>query len=453
MDHNIIKAIIKNGGHPLAVGGFVRDSAMGLNPKDIDIEVHSLDADALITILRQFGKVDVVGASFGVIKLWTDAGDFDFSLPRRENKIGKGHKGFQVAVDSTMTIAEAAARRDFTINSMALSLMTNELIDIFNGMADLTDGVLRHTSAAFSEDPLRVLRGMQFAGRFNMVVADETAELCVDMIDEFHSLAQERIWGEWCKWAEKSVKPSAGLKFLMQTDWVTLFPDLNALIDLQQDPEWHPEGSVWRHTMHVVDAMDKICRRDGITGDQRVMRMFGALCHDFGKASTTIVNDVGRWVSPSHAQAGEEPTLKFLKQIGMPVHMQAAVVEMVREHMVHVDFNGAHRTVRRLLSRLKHADITDVMAVIEADHSGRPPLPAGMPESATKMMEIVIEIGKEVKPILMGRHLIDCGVEPGVEMGNMLKAAFEAQLDGEFDNVEAAKIWLFHNILEKGVDV
>ncbi len=436
----IINKITLHGGRPLAVGGFVRDRLLGLSPKDMDIEVHNMPASTLISILTEFGKVDTVGASFGVIKLWTAAGDFDFSLPRRENKIGRGHKGFQVEVDPFLTIKEAAERRDFTFNSMALDLTTNEVIDLFNGRADLEAVIIRHTSDKFSEDPLRVLRGMQFAGRFRMNVAPDTTLLCRSLKEEFCTLATERVWGEWQKWAEKSVMPSKGLIFLRDTGWLDLFPELSALVDCPQDPGWHPEGDVFTHTCHVVDEMVRICDRDGVTGEDRVIRMFGALCHDLGKPATTIFED-GHWKSPAHAIAGVEPTRTFLTRIGMPISLVERVVEMVREHMVHVDFNGSPRSVRRLLARLKAASITDVMAVIEADHSGRPSLPKGMPKEAGAMAEMAAGMGNEVKPILMGRHLIELGVTPGVGMGKILKAAFEAQLDGIFENIETGREW------------
>lgn len=434
----IINRIAEVGGVPLAVGGSVRDELMGLPPKDLDVEVHGVTASTLISILQEFGKVDTVGASFGVIKLWLPDGlDMDFSLPRRESKNGTGHKGFIVEVDEALTIAEAAARRDFTMNSMARNLLTGELIDLFGGVLDVGARVLVHTSSAFADDPLRVLRGMQFAGRFNMRVANVTAELCNQLKCEFSTLAKERIWGEWEKWASKSVKPSMGLSFLVDTGWHVLFPELKALDGCPQDPVWHPEGDVWMHTLHVVDAAAEIADRDNL---DRLVVVFGALCHDMGKPATTELK--GRWVSPGHAAVGEEPTRAFMTSIGAPHDLIEKVVECVREHMVHIDFNGSKSTVRRFINRLHHASVPEVMAVIEADHSGRPPLAVGMPESARRMAEMAATMGNEVKPIMMGRHLIQMGVKPGVTMGNILKSAFEAQLDGRFKTVIGGKRWV-----------
>jgi tRNA nucleotidyltransferase (CCA-adding enzyme) len=447
----ITERIVACGGHPFIVGGFVRDYIRGEHPKDMDIEVHNIPAATLIDVLSNFGKVDTVGVSFGVIKLWTEEGDFDFSLPRRENKKGRGHKGFQVEIDPFLTIEEALERRDFTFNSMAIDLVTNEIVDPFYGRVDLNADIIRHTSDKFSEDPLRVLRGMQFAGRFGMCVSPETARLCFPLKNEFADLAIERVWGEWEKWGESFV-PSRGLIFLHDTGWLDLFPELAALVGCQLR---HPEGGVFTHTCCVVNAMAEICERDRVTGTDRVARMFGALCHDFGKPNTTIFED-GRWKSPTRAFAGIEPTRSFLTRIGMPVSLIERVVEMVREHMVHIDFNGSPRSVRRLLARLKEASILDVMAVIEADHNGQPPLSQGLPAEAKAMKEIADSMGNEIKPILMGRHLIETGIESGTEMGRILKLTFEAQLDGVFEDVESGKAWVekhssarFHELLEK----
>ncbi|HEX9439454.1 MAG TPA: polynucleotide adenylyltransferase, partial [Roseiflexaceae bacterium] len=193
----ILSAIESAGGLPLIVGGAVRDQLLGYALKDIDIEVYRLSIEQLAEVLTPFGRLDAVGRSFGILKLRLPGGrEFDFALPRRESKIGAGHRGFLAAPDPTMTPREAAARRDFTINAMALT-PAGEILDFFGGQADLHARILRHTTAAFAEDPLRVLRGMQFAARFDMRLAPETAALCRALLAEAPTLAIERIWGEW----------------------------------------------------------------------------------------------------------------------------------------------------------------------------------------------------------------------------------------------------------------
>src|SRR3954447_2820550 len=249
----ILDAIQAAGGRPLIVGGTVRDALMGAAPSEFDIEVYDLPIEQLLDLLAGFGRVDAVGRSFGILKLRLPGGyQIDISLPRRESKIGAGHRGFLATPDPTMTPREAAARRDFTWNALAVT-PEGELLDFFGGAADLSAGIIRHTTAAFAEDPLRVLRAMQFAARFDMRLAPETAALCRTLLPEAPALATERMWGEWQKWAIKGRKPSAGLCVLAETGWLTLYPELEKLIDCPQDSLWHPEGSVWLHTLYVCD--------------------------------------------------------------------------------------------------------------------------------------------------------------------------------------------------------
>src|SRR5262245_54574022 len=274
--HPILEAIQAAGGQPLIVGGAVRDMLLGHDPKDLDVEVYRLDVEQLAAALAPFGRLDAVGRSFGVLKLRTPAGqEFDFGLPRRESKVGAGHRGFLAAPDPTMTPHEAAARRDFTINAIALT-PDGRVLDFFGGQADLRDRVLRHTTAAFAEDPLRVLRGMQFAARFDMRLAPETAALGRALLPEAPTLAIERVWAEWWKWATKGIRPSAGLRALEETSWIGLYPELVALIGCQQDRLWHPEGDVWLHSLHVVDAAATIAARDGLASEERAALLLAA---------------------------------------------------------------------------------------------------------------------------------------------------------------------------------
>ena len=183
----VLKAV-RRIGRPRLVGGCVRDSLLGIPPGDWDVEVSGTDFDRLQAVLARFGGTDVVGRSFGTIKLRRDGRVYDFSLPRRESKTGSGHRGFKVTPEPSLSDSEAAARRDFTINSISWDPFNKELIDPHDGHADLRRRLLRHTSAAFSEDPLRVLRGMQFAARFDLRIAPETAAICRSLSDQFSQL-------------------------------------------------------------------------------------------------------------------------------------------------------------------------------------------------------------------------------------------------------------------------
>ncbi|MHA2263542.1 MAG: CCA tRNA nucleotidyltransferase, partial [Candidatus Thorarchaeota archaeon] len=280
----IAHEIDKMGGRAFLVGGSVRDSVMGIEPKDFDVEVFGVSPEDLVDLLRQFGKVDTVGASFGVIKLWAGGQDFDFSTPRRESKMGRGHKGFLVALDASLSPEEAAERRDFTWNALMQDIITGQIFDFFGGRADIAARIIRATSEHFMEDALRVLRGMQFSARFEMEVEPETAASCGAMFDEFDTLAVERVWAEFEKWAVKGVAPSFGLRFLEETTWISHFPEIEALLGLEQDRGWHPEGDAFEHTCQSVDIAAEIATREGLSAEDRMVIVFGALCHDFGKA-------------------------------------------------------------------------------------------------------------------------------------------------------------------------
>ena len=666
----ILSAIESAGGLPLIVGGAVRDQLLGYALKDIDIEVYRLSIEQLAEVLTPFGRLDAVGRSFGILKLRLPSGrDFDFALPRRESKIGAGHRGFLAAPDPTMTPREAAARRDFTINAMALT-PAGEILDFFGGQADLHARILRHTTAAFAEDPLRVLRGMQFAARFDMRLAPETAALCRALLAEAPTLAIERIWGEWWKWAVKSVRPSAGLQVLAETGWIDLYPELLALIGCPQDPLWHPEGwsiaeltseagtagtaqplrtdnrltlrefitrsaakaamiprlhsasgaepsvnaspsgfstanmartlgslsapelspavfteaeslmwsfgsstfyadeiirvmfevplrsmvsvvlstdddfevvrrivhpvavyvmnvlpffqgttelqfhndtvngdsailtepgsvhvptivmdartasvdgdvffyfdlavvrnsdiahvfgdntrsrvfqvglgHVWTHTLHVVDAAAAIAARDGLEDEERAVLLFAALCHDLGKPATTTHDPDGRIRSPGHAEAGIAQAQALLLRIGCPSGLVAQVVPLVREHMAHIGMAVTERSVRRLALRLAPATIEQWERLVEADHSGRPPLSPGAPgaEIGALARQIDVAAGRPA-PILLGRHLIEAGMQPGPALGAALRRAYQAQIDGAFTTVEDGLAWVARDL-------
>ncbi len=444
----ILAAIKLAEGEPLFVGGFVRDALIGHVHKDFDIEVYGLTTDKLVQTLQPFGRADQVGVSFGVIKLRTPENEYDFSLPRRENKQGQGHKGFIIEPDPTMTAKEAASRRDYTINAMALTLK-GELLDYFGGLDDWKAKRLKHTSEKFAEDPLRVLRGLQFAGRFELTLDASTAKLAKTLKAEYKALSKERIWNEWQKWAEKSVTPSYGLKLLKQTEWLEFYPELSALIGLPQEPKWHPEGDVWAHTKCVVDEAAKIASRERLAAREKTLLIFATLCHDLGKAVTTI-RKKGRWVSPGHASEGTSLSEEFLKRIHTPQHLIQHIKPLVKEHMSHLN-QLSPRAIRRLALRLEPSNIDMLALLIEADASGRPPLAKGLPSSAKHMLELAKELKLEQsspKPLLQGRHLINLAQENklpeiylqgGPHFSKLLEQVFQAQLDGEIADLESAK--------------
>lgn len=443
----ILAAITHAGGRPHVVGGAVRDILRGLPAKDIDIEVYGLPIDRLAELLAGFGRVDAVGRSFGILKLRLPGGhELDVSLPRRENKVGAGHRGFLAAPDPSMTPHEAAARRDFTFNAMAIT-PAGELLDFFGGVADLEAGIIRHTTAAFAEDPLRVLRAMQFAARLDMRLAPETAALCRALLPEAPHLALERVWGEWQKWAYASTRPSAGLRVLAETGWLACYPELQALVDCPQDPVYHPEGHVFTHTGHVCDAAATIAERVGLAGPERALLLLSALCHDLGKPATTEIHADGRVRSPGHAQAGLAPTTALLRRIGCPRALSEPVLPLVAEHMAHHGMAPSPRAVRRLAVRLAPATLTQWERLLEADYGGRPPRPPSAP--GRPVLELAHQIGVahgRPEPIVQGRHLLGLGLQPGPQLGALLKRAYQAQIDGAFTTVEEALAWAAQQI-------
>ena len=427
----------------LLVGGFVRDHLMGIESKDIDIEVYGLGYDQIVEALNSHDHVDLVGQSFGVVKV---NNAIDVSIPRRESKNGVGHKGFSVRPDPNMTPREAAARRDFTINSMGMTF-DGRIVDPFNGQQDLEKKTLRATTEAFMEDPLRVLRGMQFVARFGFKMDDETIDMCRQMVDEFRYLAAERVWDEWYKWATKGRFPSKGLHVLQQTGWIVHFPILERMSETAQDPGWHPEGDVLTHTGHSCDVAVEIADREGFDAVERAILLFGVLCHDFGKVPTTVENERGRLVAPKHDEVGAGLTRSFLSDLRAPGWLIDTVVPLVGEHMVHMpypkDKGPSARVIRRLAERLAPATIRQWAAVCEADASGRPPKPRKNPVAhwVAVAEQLAVEDSKP-QPLLLGRHLIPLGYRPGPELGRILKFAFEAQLDGEFGTIEDGVAWV-----------
>jgi tRNA nucleotidyltransferase (CCA-adding enzyme) len=430
------------GGRALLVGGCVRDAALGRAAAELDFEVYGLAPERLVALLEERYPLDLVGRDFAVLKL--RGLPVDVSLPRRESKRGLGHRGFEVHADPFLEPREAAARRDFTINALASDPLTGELLDPFGGLADLEDRVLRHVSGRFSEDPLRVLRGMQLAARFELEVAPETVALCRGIGPE--GLARERVFGEWRKLLVRGVRPSRGLAFLRDCDWLRHFPELADLVGCEQDPEWHPEGDVFVHTLHCLDAF--AAERVGDELEDLVVGL-AVLCHDLGKPATTR-RESGRVTSHRHEPVGEALARRFLARLTAEAALVEAVVPLVGAHLRPGQLHQARAgdaAVRRLARRVGRID--RLVRVARADWKGRPPLAAQRFEAGEWLLARARALELEAaapRPLVQGRHLIGLGLEPGPHFGPLLAACFEAQLDGEFasleQGIEFARAWL-----------
>lgn len=277
----IAEKVKEEGGRVFYVGGCVRDFLLGVENKDIDIEVHGITPEKLREILEGFGTPLSFGKSFGVYSL--KGYDIDIAMPRREKAIGKGHRDFEVDVDPFIGLKEAARRRDFTINALMRDVLTGEIIDSFGGVNDLEDKVLRCVDeTTFIEDPLRVLRCAQFAARFRFSIDPRTLELCRSI--DLSTLHKQRVEEELEKALLKADTPSIFFTSLKDMDQLSFwFKELEELIGLKQDPIYHPEGDVFTHTMEVLDrgAMyrDKVKEPYGF--------MLLCLAHDLGKITTT----------------------------------------------------------------------------------------------------------------------------------------------------------------------
>jgi tRNA nucleotidyltransferase (CCA-adding enzyme) len=440
----IAAAAREAGGRALVVGGWVRDRLMGRPSKDVDIEVFGLPAPGLRAILERFGPVNAVGESFTVYKL----GEIDVSLPRLESKVGRGHRAFEVTGDPSMSVEEAARRRDFTINAISWDPLTDEYVDPFDGRADLAAGVLRAVDPrTFPDDSLRVLRAIQFAARFEFALDAGTREICRRVA--LDDLPAERIWGEIEKLLLQAARPSIGFRLALDLGVVQrLFPELAALVGCPQEPEWHPEGDVWIHTLLVVDQARR--RIDDLGRPAQVALMLGAVCHDVGKPPTTAFVD-GRIRSMDHEQAGVAPATSLLDRLN--VHsiggfdVRRHVLGMVAHHLKPLAFykaepragDGAFRRLAakvdlELLARLALSDCLGRTGSFDC---------SGIEWFLARARALGVEHAPP-EPIVKGRHVLALGVRPGPRVGEILRQVYERQLDGTIatldDGIALAKL-------------
>lgn len=439
----VLAVIREAGGRPMLVGGFVRDLIMGRSAvsKDIDIEVYGLTFAALAEALGRAGRVDEVGKSYGVLKIRAGNTDLDVNVPRRERKVSAGHRGFDITPDMSLDFREASARRDFTMNAILLDPEAGTVIDCHGGLDDIAAGVLRHTSAAFAEDPLRVLRAVQFTARFGFRLAPETAALCRSLVSSYGELPVERMWCEVEKIGTRGKDITAALEALEASGWERHFPQLSALHAVPQDPEWHPEGNVWIHSGLAADQAARLADEAALTGADRFVVVMAALVHDFGKVTNTQ-RTADRITSHGHAEAGVEPAQAFLRSAGCPEALIARIVPLVREHM-NCGGRPTKPAVHRLVRRLVPATMAELVMVCGADRAGRgdpdAPNPAAPWLAAATDLRVT---ERPAKGLLTGDHLIAAGMRPGPAFKPILADALAAQDAGEFEDEAGALAWL-----------
>lgn len=439
----IAEATARAGGRAYFVGGYVRDRLRGIVSKDIDIEIHGLPTETLRMVLCELGEPIEVGASFGVFRLRGE--DVDIALPRREQATGRGHRDFQVDVDPFLGTKKACRRRDFTINAMMEDILTGQVIDHFGGQIDLQQGIIRHVDKeTFGEDPLRALRAAQFAARFGFTIAPETIALCAGM--DLSVLSGERIMGELEKALLQAIHPSIFFKMIREMQQLTSwFAPVDALIDLQQSPQHHPEGDVWTHTMLVLDEAAAL--REGLRvslaaekEDMQIVRlqpadplgfMLAALCHDLGKAVTTTRGEDGRIHAFGHEQAGVELTKTLLGPLTKNRRLTAYVTNLVSLHMkpnVIAQAQAKPKRTNRLFDSC--VDPEGLILLSQADHLGRTGA-RRIPQTEVFLCRR-LQLYREMmaRPYVQGIDLIRAGVQPGPVFTKVLAYGHKLRLAG-----------------------
>ena len=394
------------GGRAFLVGGWVRDALLGKSCRDYDVEVYDMAQDALVPILSKYGRTNLVGKAFGVIHLAMKGLSLDFSFPRTESKVGYGHRGFVVHTDEKLSFKEAALRRDFTINAMGMELPELTLCDPYGGIEDLKRHTLRHVGPAFAEDSLRILRGVQFASRFGCTLAPETVELCRTL--SLDDLSVERLFEEFKKWLLKPGKPSLGLRAFLDIKLDEYFPEINPF-----KGSWETLGAILDNMAVLRSSNDK---EDFLSEAQAMEFTFAALL--CGNADSS---------------------LKFLERITNETHLLKVVPQLLSAYSnLETSIVEDIPSLRRLAVKLGGLKLLCLLVKITPQEF------FDNANFADKLWAVANEndlLEAAPQPYLTGKMLMDLGVKPGKQMGEIIKKSFELQLDGKITSAEAALEW------------
>lgn len=381
----IAEKIRRAGGNVYLVGGAVRDQLMGKTPKDKDYCVTGISAEEFS---RLFPEAILTGKDFPVFRIDGE----EYALARTERKTGRGYKGFQVDSSPEVTIEEDLRRRDLTINSVAIEVATGEVVDPFGGVEDIRRGIIRATSEAFREDPLRVYRAARFAARFGFRVEPGTLAMMRDMKEELPALTPERVGLEVIKAALETENPSIFFRVLAEADVLDVhFPELSALIGVPQPPEHHPEGDAFEHSMQVLDAMARMTK-------DPVLRW------------VAVVHDLGKGVTPKellprhhgHEKAGVPLVEALGRRIRLPKRYTQAAKVGAAEHMraFRIGEMRPGKAVRLLEQVRKTAlGVEGLSLLVKADHRGRNNPDAEVPEAEEliRMAEVIFSVtGRDI---------------------------------------------------------
>ena len=454
--HTISQVLKRHHAKAIIVGGSVRDHFLELPSKDYDIEVYGLETmDELETILSEFGSVNLVGKSFGVLKFVHDSEEYDFSFPRKEAKVSKGHRGFDVDVDGSLNFTMAAKRRDFTVNALGYDIEEKRFIDPFGGLDDIKKKKLRHIDdETFIEDPLRVYRAVQFCARFSFILSGDTMILCKDMVSNgmLEELPKERVYLEWTKLLLKSPKPSQGFELMRELGILErYFPELYALIGIPQSPIWHPEGDVWVHTMMALDTMQEELKIKNeklkMKEKQKLTFLFAILCHDLGKAVSTTVDDEGNIRSIGHEHTGLDLTKRLMYRLMDEHDFIESLLPLVEHHLKPSQFytdNSGSKAIRKLATKV---NIEELVCVAKADFLGRT-----TDEALTRhykagewLLKKASELRVKTEPLeklIQGRDLLALGLNPSPQFKRIIDEVYTLQLEGTIHNYEEALAYI-----------
>lgn len=422
---DIARRVKDAGGRAMFVGGFVRDGLLGVDCKDIDIEVYGLAPAALRALLGEVGAVVEKGASFGVFGLAHTG--LDVAMPRRERRTGDRHTDFDVSVDPALSFEAASMRRDFTINAMLRDVLTGELVDLWGGQADLAARRIRHINdSTFVEDALRVFRAAQFAARFEAQIAPETVVLCAQM--DVTALSVERVFDELCKALLKADKPSVFFRALREMDHLKeFFPEVAACIGVPQNPVYHPEGDVFEHTMLVLDGAAALRER----AQWPLGLMVSALAHDLGKPACTQVCPDGKIVSYGHELAGIKVCEAQLRRLTNHQKLIDTAKNMTWLHM-RPNMLAQQRSKKKKTRQLFDLSLCpeDLILLSRADASGKldKPYDAGNEVFLRERLDDYRRVMQ--RPRVTGDDLIAAGLKPGRDFSGWLARAKQLHFAG-----------------------
>lgn len=444
---NLIQFVSSRGGRIYLTGGAVRNRLLGRPEGDRDYEVHGVPFDLLKQGLTEiFGKVSWVGKSFPVFRVREGDGSWiDFSLPRKNAALPRVKEMDPSIFDPFIGVEQAQRGRDFTIDAIYLDPLTDKLLDYVGGRSDLDQKILRHVdSTTFPDDPLRVLRAGRIGCELEFAISAETVNLCRGI--DLQGLPSERLFGEWSKLLLNCEKPSVGIEAFRELGVLQLFPEISDLQGVEQDPQYHPEGDVYTHTLMVVDEAARLTR--GIDEMDRLIILFGALCHDMGKPKTTEITGDGRISAHRHTTVGVGIGLQFLEKLTPDHRILERVPKLIQHHLDHLNASPmGDKAVRKLrMSISPHL----LIPLIRADTWGRT---GGTTDQKSndlvdRLEQRFYQLTPELDPpVILGRHLIRLGHAPGPHFGDILQEMHELQLDGEFQTEEEG-LKKLHEILE-----